>query len=91
MPVHTTIRVEPLGGPVGAVIHGLAPDRAPSESEFATVEQAMFDHIAIVIPELEENVGWLRDFGRRFGPLVPHALDQYHHPETHEVCDHRAQ
>ncbi len=82
---HSAIRVEPLGGPVGAVIHGLAPDRAPSEEEFATVEQAMFDHIAIVIPELEENVTWLRDFGRRFGPLVPHALDQYHHPETHEV------
>jgi taurine dioxygenase len=38
-----------------------------------------------VLPDLEENVPWLRDFGRRFGPLVPHALDQYHHPETQEV------
>lgn len=80
-----TIRVEPLDGPVGAIIHGLSPDRAPTDEEFATVERAMFDHIAIVIPELAENVGWLRDLGRRFGPLVPHALDQYHHPETHEV------
>lgn len=79
------IRVEPLGGPVGAVVHGLRPDRAPTDEEFATVEQAMFDHIAIVIPDLDEDVGWLRDLGRRFGPLVPHALDQYHHPETHEV------
>lgn len=79
------IQVEPLGGPVGAVVHGLRPDRAPTDEEFATVEQAMFDHIAIVIPDLDEDVAWLRDFGRRFGPLVPHALDQYHHPETHEV------
>jgi taurine dioxygenase len=45
----------------------------------------MFDHIAIVIPELAENIPWLHDFGRRFGPLVPHVLDQYHHPESHEI------
>ncbi len=37
----------------------------------------MFDHIAIVIPDLEENVPRLHDFGRRFGPLVPHVLDRY--------------
>ena len=45
----------------------------------------MCDHVAIVAPELEENVPWLRDFGTRFGPLVPHILDQYHHPDGFEV------
>ena len=79
------LRIEPLDGAVGAVIHGASPDRALSDAEFAAIEQAMFDRIAIVLPDIEENVGWLRDFGRRFGPLVPHALDQYHHPETSEV------
>jgi taurine dioxygenase len=79
------IRVEPLEGPVGALIHGLDSARPLEPREFATVEQAMFDHVAIVIPELEENVPWLHDFGRRFGHLVPHVLDQYHHPQTPEI------
>jgi taurine dioxygenase len=79
------IRVEPLKGPVGALIHGLDSARPLEAREFATVEQAMFDHVAIVIPELEENVPWLHDFGRRFGHLVPHVLDQYHHPQTPEI------
>ncbi|GIT25412.1 MAG: hypothetical protein CM1200mP41_14560 [Gammaproteobacteria bacterium] len=35
--------------------------------------------------DLDEDVGWLRRLGRYFGPLVPHILDQYHHPETDEV------
>ncbi|GAB4240063.1 MAG: TauD/TfdA family dioxygenase [Methyloligellaceae bacterium] len=79
------IKIEPLDGPMGAIIHGLDSRRPLSDEDFAAVEKAMLDHLAIVVPELEENVTWLRDFGRRFGPLVPHVLDQYHHPETFEV------
>lgn len=79
------IKVEPLDAPMGAIVHGLDSRKPLSDDDFATVEQAMLDHVAIVIPELEENVPWLRDFGRRFGPLVPHVLDQYHHPDGFEV------
>ncbi len=80
-----TIKVEPLDGPMGAVVLGLDSKKPLSDTDFSTVEQALLDHIAIVVPDLEENIIWLRDFGNRFGPLVPHVLDQYHHPETHEV------
>lgn len=80
-----TIKIEPLDAALGAVVHGLDSRRPLSDEDFRTVERAMLDHIAIVIPELEENVPWLRDFGHRFGPLVPHILDQYHHPEGFEV------
>ena len=79
------IKVEPLDGPLGAVVHGLDSSRPLSEEDFRTVEQAMYDHVAIVAPELGENVPWLRDFSSRFGPLVPHILDQYHHPDGFEV------
>ena len=79
------IRIEPLEGPLGALVHGLDSSKPLSDEDFATVEQAMYDHVAIVAPELEENVPWLRDFTARFGPLVPHVLDQYHHPEGFEV------
>ncbi len=79
------IKVEPLDGPMGALVWGLDTSRALEEAEFQVVEQAMLRHVAIVMPDLAENVTWLRDFGRRFGPLVPHILDQYHHPDTFEV------
>ncbi len=70
-----TIKIEPLEGPIGARVLGL-DSRAPlTDADFHKIEQAMLDHVAIVVPELEENVTWLRDFGRRFGPLVPHVLD----------------
>jgi taurine dioxygenase len=79
------IKIEPLDGPIGARVYGLDSRKPLTDADFRTVEQAMLDHVAIVIPELEENVTWLRDFGRQFGPLVPHVLNQYHHPETYEV------
>jgi taurine dioxygenase len=79
------IGIEPLDGPIGAVVHGLDSACTLDADDFAIVEQAMFDHVAIVIPDLDENVPWLHDLGRRFGHLVPHALDQYHHPDTHEI------
>ena len=79
------IEVTPLDAPLGAVVRGLDSRRPLTDEDFRIVEKAMLDHIAIVLPELEENVPWLRDFGKRFGPLVPHVLNQYHHPEGFEV------
>lgn len=79
------LRIEPLDGAIGAVVLGANTDRPLDDAAFAAIEQAMFDHVAIVLPDLDEDVPWLRDLGRRFGPLVPHALDQYHHPATREV------
>ena len=45
----------------------------------------MLDHVVIVIPDLDKNVTWLLDFNQQLGPLAPHVLDQYHHPETFEI------
>ena len=80
-----TIEVRPLDGPVGAEIVGLDSRRALTDDDFRIVEGALFDHVAVVISDIEENADWLLDLGRRFGPLVPHVLDQYHHPETPEI------
>jgi taurine dioxygenase len=79
------IKIEPLDGPMGALVHGLDSSKPLNDEDFAKVEQAMCDHVAIVAPDLEENVPWMRDFTARFGPLVPHILDQYHHPEGFDV------
>ncbi len=79
------IKIEPLDGPMGAAVYGLDSTTPLSDEDFALVEQAMYDHVAIVAPDMQENVPWLRDFTARFGPLVPHVLNQYHHPEGFEV------
>jgi taurine dioxygenase len=80
-----TIEVRPLDGAVGAEIVGLDARLELTDDDFRVVEGALFDHVAVVISDIEENPDWLVDLGRRFGPLVPHVLNQYHHPKTPEI------
>lgn len=79
------LSVRPIDGPLGAEILGLETATSLTDGDFRTIERALLDHVGIVACGLEENVDWLLDFGRRFGPLVPHILDQYHHPKTPEM------
>lgn len=79
------IDVLPLDGPIGAEIKGIDAGRLLTEEEFQRIEQALLDHVGIVINDLEDNFDWLIDFGRRFGPLKEHILTQYHHPKTPEM------
>jgi alpha-ketoglutarate-dependent taurine dioxygenase len=44
----------------------------------------LLEHL-VVAAALDEDVDWLLAFGRRFGPLVPHILTQFHHPKTPEM------
>ncbi len=80
-----SIEVAPLSGPIGAEIVGIDASRLLTEQEFRQIEQALLDHVGIVINDLEDNFDWLIDFGRRFGPLKEHILTQYHHPKTPEM------
>ena len=72
-------------GGFGAEISGISTSQTLSDDELTTLHDALVSHRAIVVHDLDEDVGWLRRLGRHFGPLVPHILDQYHHPETDEV------
>ena len=84
-----TVTVEPLqaslGAPLGAEIKGLDLSVSMDDSAFAAVRRALVDHLVLVISGLPGDFQQLLDFGRRFGTLVPHVLEQYHHPETSEV------
>jgi len=70
---------------MGALIWGLDTAQPVSDADFHRIEQTLLERVAVVMPDLAEDVTWLRNFGRRFGPLVPHILDQYHHPDSFEV------
>ena len=80
-----SVTVEPLDAPLGAVLNGIHPRRPLSDADFRLMEQALLDHLAIVIADLEDDLDWLLDVGRRFGPLTPHILTRFHHPKTPEM------
>jgi taurine dioxygenase len=78
------ITVTPLENDFGAVITGVDPASPLSDADFGTIHRALVDHIVFVIPDLAQEFSWMLDLCQRFGPLVPHILDQYHHPDSHE-------
>ena len=80
-----TVIVEPLDAPMGAEIKGFDLSAPMDNSAFAAVRRALVDHLVLVISSLPDDFQPLLRFGRRFGTLVPHILEQYHHPETSEV------
>ena len=79
------ITITPLDGPLGAQISGVDLSTPPDDDDFRVIQRALTDHLVFVISGLEANLDALAQFSRRFGSLVPHVLEQYHHPETSDV------
>ncbi|MDA0306217.1 MAG: TauD/TfdA family dioxygenase [Proteobacteria bacterium] len=80
-----SIIVTPLDGPLGAQISGVDLSQPLGDDDFAIIQKALTDHLIFVISGLDADLDALAGFCRRFGPLVPHVLEQYHHPETSDV------
>lgn len=80
-----SVVVEPLDAPFGAVLSDVDTTKKLSHEDFRIIEQALLDHLLVAISNVEEDVDWLLDFGRRFGPLAPHILTRFHHPTTSEM------
>jgi taurine dioxygenase len=80
-----SVTVEPLDAPLGAVLRGVDPRSPLSDADFQLIEQALLEHLAIVIADVEDDLDWLLHVGRRFGPLTPHILTRFHHPKTPEM------
>lgn len=79
------LTVRPLGSDIGAEIIGLDLTTPISEDDYRAVRCALLEQKVVVISDQSLDVAALVAFGRRFGRLVPHILDQYHHPETWEI------
>jgi taurine dioxygenase len=80
-----TVTVTPLADGFGAVIEGPAIETPLSAAEFDAIHDAFLNHKVVALRGLKWDFDTMLDFGRRFGRLVPHVLDQYHHPKTSEV------
>ncbi len=80
-----TVTVTPLEGAFGAAIAGDSIATPLSDADFDAIHQAFLEHKVVALRNLTWDFDTMLDFGRRFGRLVPHVLDQYHHPNTSEV------
>ncbi|MBO6520463.1 MAG: TauD/TfdA family dioxygenase [Rhodospirillales bacterium] len=80
------IEITPLANEnFGAVVSGVSTDRPLTAGDIETIKDALAEHTAVVINDLDEDAEWLLTLGRGFGPLQPHILDQYHHPVSSEM------
>lgn len=80
------IKVTPLENEnFGAVVSGVSTDHPLTDVEIEQIKDALAEHTAVVINDLEEDPEWLLNLGRGFGPLQAHILDQYHHPLSSEM------
>jgi taurine dioxygenase len=80
-----TLTVNRLDAPFGAEIPGQNITLPLNDVDFTEIHQAFLEHKVVALSGLEWEFDTMLDFGRRFGALVPHILDQYHHPQTSEV------
>ncbi len=82
-PVPNPLNAEPLDGGFGAQIRGidLAAARRDAES-MAAVEAAFLKHHVVAIRDQKFDVDDVVEVSRCFGPLEPHVLEKFHHPET---------
>ncbi len=77
------LKIEPLNAVFGAQATGIDLADAQLDAEtLATLEAAFIEHHVLAIPEQELDVNDVVAVSRYLGPLEPHVLDRFHHPET---------
>lgn len=67
-----------LSDTLGAEIHGVDLN-ALSDGDFATIENALHEHLVIKIPGQTVSPENFVAFSKRFGRPEPHVIDQFHH------------
>ena len=77
--------IRPLGGRLGAVLHGLTPE-AINESTAEAIQAALGHHLVLFMPGLSPSLESLRDLGSLFGPLEVHPYISKVDEAIPEVC-----
>ncbi len=74
--------VEPLGGPLGAVVGGVNFNRQSGPALFAAIQEAVTEHQILVFRDIDFTESQQVDLSSYFGEIQVHVLNQYHgtHP-----------
>lgn len=73
------VSVRKLSDAVGAEITGARIGPHLTDAEFKTIEDALHEHLVIVIRDQNVTPEGFVAFSRRFGRPEPHVIDQFHH------------
>lgn len=74
-----------LGPTCGAEIRGIDLPSVIDDGLMDEVERAMLDHVVLCFRDQSIEPADFVAFGRHFGSLQPHVLNQYHHPDHPEI------
>ncbi len=77
------VEIKTLDGGFGAEIIGVDLANLQRNMDSVSVlESAFLEHHVVVVRNQELEVNDVIEVSRCFGPLEPHVLDRFHHPET---------
>lgn len=71
--------IAPLSTVLGAEITGVTVGADLSPSDFRAIEDALHEHLVVVIRDQKLAPEDFVAFSKRFGRPEPHVIDQYHH------------
>ena len=79
------ITVKPLSPALGAEITGVDLNQRLDDATVNRIEEALDEHLVIVLPGQTLTPKTFTAFARRWGRPEPHVIDQFHHPEDADV------
>ncbi len=77
--------MQPLSAGFGVEVAGIDLAQGLSESTFAEIERAFYEHQVLALRAQELSPAQFVAWARRFGPPQPHVIDQFHHPEDPNI------
>jgi taurine dioxygenase len=73
------LQVRKLSDTLGCEIRGAQISADMSDAEFKTIEDALHDHLVVIVRDQNVSPDAFVAFARRFGRPEPHVIDQFHH------------
>jgi taurine dioxygenase len=76
----TAVSIAKLSETLGAEISGIAISATLSDADFKTIEDALHQHLVVILRDQKVDPAGFVAFSKRFGRPEPHVIDQFHHP-----------
>ena len=77
-----TLSIEQIGGTFVAELRGIDLARDLDEETWASIHQAYLDHKVLILRNQELTSDQYCAFGERFGPIEPHTIRTFWHPDN---------
>lgn len=79
------LNIRKLSPALGAEITGVDLDRSLDDATVNAIEDALDEHLVVVLPGQTLTPQGFVNFARRWGRPEPHVIDQFHHPDAADI------